>query len=204
MPGATAAAEVLPDSMGATLNRGTYSLSDFPVGITFEIPPFEPPARWIACSASAVEQAACYRSVVDQDIPPGAVTFQVVDNVVADPCSDQESAELLDPPVGPSVEDLATAISSLQGYEATAPEDVTVSGFEGVEFTLTAPETAGCGSTWATADRTTGVGAGEINLIRIVDVNGVRVVIVAAYHPVTPEADVATLEQVMDSVQIEP
>jgi hypothetical protein len=203
MPSATAAAAVLPATMGSTVNSGSYSLADFPVGITFEIPEFEPPARWIACSASEVEQAVCHRSVVDEDIPPGAVTFQVVDNVVADPCSDQESAELLDPPVGPSVEDLATAIASLQGYEATAPEEVTVTGFEGVEFTLTAPETPGCGSTWATAERTTGVGAGEINLIRIVDVEGVRIVIVAAYHPVTPEGDVATLKRVMDSVQIE-
>jgi hypothetical protein len=49
-----------------------------------------------------------------------------VDNVVADPCSDQETAELLDPPVGPSVDELATAISSLEGYEATAPEVITV------------------------------------------------------------------------------
>ena len=68
----------------------------------------------------------------------------------------------------------------------------------------TADKGEGCGSAWATAERTTGVGPGELNLVPIVDVDGVRVVIVAAYHPVTPEADVATLEQVMDSVQIAP
>ena len=74
-----------------------------------------------------------------------------------------------------------TAISNLEGYEATAPEDITVSGFNGKEFTLTAPDTDGCGATWATADRVTGMGAGEVNLLRILDVDGERIVITRAY-----------------------
>lgn len=204
-PSAAVSPRELPIGEGRDLSAGSYSLSEFPVGITFEIPPFEPPAEWIACSPSAVEQAVCHLSTPDEDIPPAAVTFQIIDNVVADPCSGQEAAEFLDPPVGPSVDDLVTAISSLQGYEATAPVDITVSGFQGIEFTLTAPETEGCGATWATAQRTTGMGPGEINVLRIVDVEGVRVVISGAYHPeITPDADVAAVEHVMDSVQIEP
>lgn len=169
------------------------------MAITFDIPPLEPPAVWFACSPSSVEQAVC------SELAPGAfgaVTFQIVDNVVAG-CSDQETAELLDPPVGPSVDDLVTAISSLDGYEATVAVDITVSGFEGKEFTLTAVD-HGCGATWATADRITGMGAGERNLLRILDVDGARVVIAGAYQASAPDADVATIEQVMDSVQIEP
>ena len=81
--------------------------------------------------------------------------------------------------------------------------DITVSGFQGKDFTLTAV-THGCGATWATADRTTGMGTGESNLLRILDVDGVRVVISGAYDAETPEADVATIGQIMDSVQIEP
>jgi hypothetical protein len=159
----------------------------------------EAPAVWFACSSSAVEQAVCNEWAPGQIV---AVTFQIVDNVVAE-CADQETAELLDPPVGPSVDELVTAISSLEVYEATAPVDITASGFEGKEFTLTAVE-HGCGATWATADRITGMGAGERNLLRILDVDGVRVVIAGAYGASTPEAAVATVEQVMDSVQIEP
>jgi hypothetical protein len=181
------------------LTAGSYSLSEFPAAITFDIPPLEPPAVWFACSPSAVEQAVCKEST---PMAVSAVTFQIVDNVVAG-CSDQETAELLDPPVGSSVDDLVTAISSLEGYEATAPMDITLSGFQGKEFTLTAVR-HGCGATWATADRTTGMGTGESNLLRILDVDGVRVVIAGAYHAETPEADVAIIEQVMDSVQIEP
>jgi hypothetical protein len=191
--------------MSGCLSAGSYSLSEFPVEITFEIPAFERPAFWIACSDSEVEQAACYISEPDP-LPFAAVAFQIVDNVVADPCSDQETAELLDPPVGPSVDDLVEAISSLEGYEASAPVDITLSGFAGKEFILTAPETEGCTATWATAERVTGMGPGEVNLLRILDVDGVRVMIAGAYHPETPEAEanVAVVEQVMDSVQIQP
>jgi hypothetical protein len=204
MPSAAGSPRALP-AQGDDLTAGSYAVSDgFPVGITFEIPPFEPPAVWFACSASPVEQAVCLESNPDADTPVSAVTFQIIDNVVADPCSDQETAELLDPPVGPSVDELVTAISSLQDYEATAPMDITVSGFRGIEFTLTAPDTEGCGATWATTDRTTGVGPGEINVLRILDVDGVRVVIVSAYHPDTSEAAVAAAEHVMESVRIEP
>lgn len=186
-------------SAGRALSPGTYSLSEFPAGISFEIPSSEPPAAWFACSPSPVEQAVCKESTPSA---VSAVTFQIVENVVAE-CSDQETAELLDPPVGPSVDDLVTAISSLEGYEATAPVDITVSGFQGKEFTLTAVRHA-CGATWATADRITGMGVGESNLLRILDVDGVRVVIAGAYHASTPESDVAAVEQIMDSVQIEP
>ena len=202
-PSAAASPEELPIGQEQDLNAGSYSLSEFPVGITFEIPAVEPPAEWSACSPAPVEQAVCHWSKPDGN-PPAAVTFQIVDNVVADPCSDQETAELLDPPVGPSVDDLVEAISNLEGYEATAPEDITVSGFGGKEFTLTAPETEGCGATWATADRTTGMGPGSQ----------------LAAHPrcrrrarhdkhrvspgETPDASVAAVEQVMDSVQIQP
>jgi hypothetical protein len=200
-PSAAASPRELPIAEGRALSAGRYSLSQFPAPISFEIPSFEAPAEWFACSPSAVEQAVCHKSTPDTIV---AVTFHIVDNVVADPCQEQEAAELLDPPVGPSVDDLVTAITSLEGYEATAPEDITVDGFDGKEFTLTAPETVGCGATWATADRTTGMGPGEINLVRILDVDGVRVLISGAYGPDTPEAEMAALQHVMDSVQIEP
>ena len=197
-PSAAASSRELPQSQ-LDLTSGSYSLSNFPVAITFDIPTSDPPADWFACSASAVEQGVCHEWSTHTYV---AVTFQIVENVVAG-CSDQETAEILDPPVGPTVDDLVTAISSLEGYEATGPVDITVSGFQGKEFTLTAV-TQECGATWATADRITGMGQGEINLLRAVDVDGVRVLIAGAYDTGTPEATVAAMETIMDTVQIEP
>jgi hypothetical protein len=191
---------VLPIGENPQLGAGSYSLSDFPVEVSFDIRTSEPPAVWFPCSPSAVEQAVCYSSSGNgNDIV--ALTFQIVDNVVAG-CSDQETAELLDPPVGPSVDDLVDAISNLEGYEATAPEDISMSGFDGKEFTLTA--TGHCGATWATADRVTGMGNGEINLLQVLDVDGERVLIATAYNAATPEEDLAIVQEVRDSARIEP
>jgi hypothetical protein len=191
----------LPQGGFIKLSAGNYSLADFPVQISFDIPTAEVPAGWFACSSSPVEQGICYEWSPEQFV---AVVFQIVENVRTPPCSDQENAELLDPPVGPSVDDLVTAISDLEGYEATAPEDITVSGFEGKEFTLTVVHHAGCGASWSTADRVTGTGPGEINLLRVLDVDGERVMIAGVYSASTSEDVITTAEQVMDSVQIEP
>jgi hypothetical protein len=195
---------VVPVGVEQFLNAGSYSLSEFPVGISFEIPAFDPPAEWFSCSSSPVEQAVCYVSNPDEDIPLAAVTFQIVDNVRTPPCSDQETAELLDPPVGPSVDDLVTAISNLEGYEAGFHEDVTVSEFRGTEFTLWGPDTEGCTAKWATAERTIGMVPNEINEVWILDVDGVRVVISVAYHRQTPGAAAAAVLGIIDSVRIQP
>ena len=195
-PSAAASPSALPPGVDQPLSAGTYTLGDgFPVGITFEVP-----EGWVSCSAGPVDQGVCKLST---DTEPGSgVGFLIVDNVVADPCG--PSNELLDPPVGPSVDDLVAAISSLEGFEATAPLDLTVDGFNGKQFTLTAPATEGCGGTWATESRTNGVGPSEINLLRILDVDGVRVVITAAHSPEASAEQVSALEQVIASVHIEP
>jgi hypothetical protein len=191
----TAAPSELPFGAGGPLSPGTYSLYEgFPVAITFEIP-----SGWVSCSSGLVEQGACKEST---DTEPGSgVAFLIVDNVVADPCTTTE----LDPPVGPSVEDLVAAISNLEGFEATPATDLTVDGFSGKQFTVTAPLDAGCRlSSWTTASGTNGVGPGESNLLHILDVDGVRVVISGAYQPETSEEQLAAIQQVIASVHIDP
>ena len=186
-----------------SMRAGQYFLPEFPVGITFEIPAHTAPAEWIICSASAVEQGVCYSSTgVFSTGTSVAVAFQIVDNVRTPPCSDQETAELLDPPVGSSVDDFVTAISNLEGYETTPPEDISVNGFSGKEFTLTAVS-HGCGATWSTTDRVTGMGAGEINLLRVLDVDGLRVLMTGAYDAATPETELSAMNDVLDSVRIQ-
>jgi len=113
--------------------------------------------------------------------------------VVADPCG---SGELLDPPIGPTVDDLVSAIANLAGFGTTTPLDIKVDGFDGKQFTVTAPDVPDCGLTWAAGERINGMGPGEANVVRILDVNGVRVVITGAYDPVkASEADRTTIEQ---------
>lgn len=183
---------------GATwpLDAGTYSLPDFPLGITFTVPP-----GWHSCSDSLVEQSVCL-TPVDSTLDV-RLSFLIVEDVVADPC--RPGAEPLVPRVGPSVDDLVVAISNLAGFEADAPADLVVDGYAGKEFTLSAPRDPGCElKSWATADRTNGVSPGEVNLLQVLDVNGTRLVIAGAYYPDDPAAAGmrTALEQIMASVQI--
>ena len=180
-----------------SLPPGRYTLAgSFPVELTVDLP-----AGWSSCSIGVMEQGVC-RSPAQDEFAMG-ITFLVIENVVADPCN---GSDLQEPPVGPTVEDLVDAVSSLEGFETTPAEDATVGGYRAKRLMVTAPDEPGCALfTWATPDRTNGVGQSEINDLHIVDVDGVRIFISAAYFPevVTPE-DLAATEEVLASIQIEP
>ena len=68
---------------------------------------------------------------------PGSVAIAIFDKVYADPC--QFDRGLMVPAPGPTVADLATALTSRPGLAATAPTDVTMGGYAGKQFTITAP-----------------------------------------------------------------
>jgi len=189
----------LVDAPGGELAAGTYIVDDpFPVRITFDVPP-----GWFAEAQGQVELG------VASD-PGRGISLLIVDNVVVDPCD--ASRAQLDPPVGPSVEDLVNAISNLPGFEATDVIDITLDGFDGKQFEVTAPDGAGLCQldgaglgTWSTEDRTNGVGPGEVNVLRILDVDGVRLMIAGAYHPADTSADeLAELQRIMDSIRLGP
>ena len=189
-PPSAAAMGTITETSGS-LAAGTYGLGpEFPVSITFEVPD-----GWAGCEVGPLEQGVCLSAA---GFEPG-VTFSIIENVVADPCG----FALMDPPVGPSVDDLVTAISRLRGFQATVPVDVSVDGHAGKQFELTA-NGPGCDlKTWATSDRTNGVSLGEVNLLRVVDVDGVRVLIAGAYLPGLEPLDARTrIEGVLDSVSI--
>ena len=173
------------------LEAGTHVVDDpFPVRVSFEVP--DGWRTW------AYTSAASQINVVKPDV--GEVSFEIVDNVSADPCTE----ELLDPAVGPSVDDLVTALSDLDGFEVSAPSDVTIDGFSGKQLTMTAPAETSCESlyTWRTTTRQNGVGAGEVNEVRILDVDGVRLLISIA-RGASPSAGVQSeIDAVLESIQI--
>ena len=180
------------DPIETPLPAGSYSLEGFPIAVSFTVG-----EGWARCGMGPLEQGVCRPN------GDGALGFLIVTNVVADTCADA----LLDPPPGPSVDDLVAAISGLPGFTATTPTDITLDGFAGKKFTVTAPD-GPCTAprSWATPDRINGVGPGEVNLIRIVDVDGTRVVMTGALGPIEAESpeNVARLEQVMDTATFTP
>jgi hypothetical protein len=136
-----------------------------------------------------------------------------VGNVYRDPCDWQ--GHPLDPPVGPTVDDLAAALVAQDGPGAPAPTDVTVGGYAGKKVELSIPEsvdTHACDSgdygRWSPAANPSWYGPftygrGQHDTVYILDVDGTRQVIDTNYQPGTSEADLAELEQLMASIRFE-
>ena len=183
-------------TMDGPLRPGRYAVSPpFPPGITFEVP-----EGWAGCSEAGYEQTICRAgSLGTLDLE---VSFLLVDDVVEDPCSGRTRDE----PVGPGLDDLAEALAAMPGFATSSIESLTVDGHEARELTITAVSRCSSLQTWITPLRTNGVSAGETNRVRIVDVDGVRVVIASASHPgrggLSADEQHALIDDVIESVRI--
>jgi hypothetical protein len=174
-------------SGGGRIDPGTYRLGNWlPVPVAFDVP-----AGLRHCGG---EPALCSDSIA-------ALSFGTIINVADEPCGPSET--MRDPPVGPSVDDLVTALRGLPGFRVHSVRDVVVDGYSGTELEVTAPVTACSLWPWASPYRVNGVSPRETNRMRILDVEGTRVVLTLAYHPTTPPSDMAVLQQVMDSVRFD-
>jgi hypothetical protein len=137
--------------------------------------------------------------------PSFGVVFNHMVNIYRDSCF----APLVYPPVGPTVDDLASAWADLPGFDATAPIDITVDGFHGKQVEFTVPDydeevckdgmfkltSSGDGDWWAQ-------GPNQHNQVWILDINGTRIVIIAAYFPDTSPQDRAAIDEILASIQI--
>jgi len=152
------------------------------------------------------------------------INITTVVNVVRHGCRDHSWA---DPPVGPSVNDLAAALADLAPFRVTSPpRDVTVYGYSGKHLELTVPDLpvegegddrrfTGCidGTlkSWVAAiDTEPGdayygyTGPGYTEEFWILDVDGTRLMIVAERSPGSPRKDLAEQRAILDSIRIEP
>jgi hypothetical protein len=140
----------------------------------------------------------------------GLSFFDVV-SIYADGCQ----WVLMQPPVGPTVDDLVAAFARLPGFGGAA-RDVTVDGFTGklIEYTVPDYDPGDCrdgrfglfredqqddGSLaphlWAQAPK-------QRNEFCILDVHGTRLVVAAGYPPDISTQDLKQLHKILDSVEI--
>ena len=200
----------------APLEPGTYFIDpdinpSTPLRVVYEVP-FEGWSAWIGAVKFAKDGHV-------------GVSITTVTNLVRHGCRDHSWA---DPPVGPSVDDLATALADLAPFRVTAPpKNVTVYGYRGKHLELTVPDLpvegqgddrrfAGCidGTlkSWVAAVDTEPGDAfygyngepGRTEEFWILDVDGTRLVIEANRSPASPPEDVAEMRAILDSIQIEP
>jgi hypothetical protein len=127
---------------------------------------------------------------------------------------------LVDPPIGPTVDDLVAALTNVPAYAATAPVDVTVDGYVGKKIEFTVPDYnkdeckvksgSGVYGLWQEdndEDDSAGPqfwaqGSRMHNTLYILDVNGTRLVIDVYTLPDASPQDLAALDEVVASVQI--
>ena len=159
------------------------------------------------------------------DVGHVGVSITTVTNLVTDGCDDHSWA---DPPFGPSVDDLASAMTHLAPFEVTSPpSDVTAYGYGGKHLEWTVPDLpvegpsddqrfAGCDEgklkSWVAfidtaepGDAFYGyTGPGYKEEFWILDVDGTRLMIAAETSDGSPPEDVAERSAILDSIVIEP
>jgi hypothetical protein len=195
----------------APLEPGTYSIDpdtdpSTPLRVMYEVPA----KGWSSWPGAA--------KLLDAHL---AVSITTVTNLVRHGCSDHAPA---DPPVGSSVDDLATALADLAPFEvASPPRDVTIYGYSGKHLQLTVPNlpvtsddfdgcVAGRLASWIAPtmgpsgeDAFYGYGGpGRIEEFWILDVDGTRLVVEATWTPDSPRKNVAEMRAILDSIKIEP
>ena len=240
-PSATPAAQHILDAPGefGVQEPGTYSL-DVVYGFSHEpvtndvifrsCPPiwvlFTIPAdgwrAWIG-SFKPEEGEGCDPAGLNcPEVENRSVGFTIINvtNLVVDGCLNHRPA---DPPVGPTVDDLASALADLPPFLVTSPpRDVTIYGYSGKHLELTVPDMP----IEVRADKTHFTdcfeddliswmgeplsyafhgytGPGQIEEFWILDVEGNRMVIEANWSPDSPPEDIAEMRAILDSIQIE-
>ena len=191
-PVAPAAAPAEPSATGTVFFGGA---EEVPVTVTL-------PSGWETRDVFVLKTGAD---------PLFGLSFFDVAGIYADGCQWQ----VVQPPIGPTVDDLVAAYASLPGFEG-AVRYVTVDGFTGKQIDFTVPDydPTACQegkfglvredgdarpgtppSLWAQAPE-------QRNEFRILDVKGTRLVVGAGYPPDISAKDLDELHAIVDSVQI--
>jgi hypothetical protein len=170
----------------------------FPVRITFDVGP-----GWVLWDDVGAVGKGWYKHSVD---PPDGLgmTFWNVTNVLTDPCD----GEPLDPPLGPSVDDLADALVAQPHTVVVQDTAVTIDGHSGRYLEYTADDMSDCPfgrlERWMSAGPTREALAGEHDKVWILDVDGTRVVIDAFSFARTSAEHLAELDAIAETIRIGP
>ena len=129
-----------------------------------------------------------------------------VAQVYADPCD--WSSNFVDPPVGPTVEELANALAAQPQRGDAVPTDVTIDGYDGKLVEMSVPfdiDFADCDegkfSSWAGRFHQ---GPGQVDVVHILDVDGERAVLIAHHMPGVSAAGLAEQQAVVGSINLLP
>jgi hypothetical protein len=189
------------------LEPGTYeAIANGGVGIALS---FTVPDGW-ANTGSAIETPpGATFNASPQDGQMG-ISFWTVSNTYADPCRWMTTA--LDPPLGPTVQDLVMALDRQTGMNATMGPSVTVDVYAGQRMKIEVPvgvDASACDDGmhrfWIAengAVSTPGNFIGFQQNLWILDVDGKRMVIEGDHRLDATAAERAEIESIVDSLDI--
>jgi len=166
------------------------------------------PSGWTGCGLMTKE--------FGEPAGPGLIAFWSVANVYVNPCHWRGS--LMDPAVGPAVDDLAKALVDQDVTAASAPATDAIGGFTGKYVRLSVPldaDVTACDnveiaefrfldgpgeSVWwlGAADA-----PGLIGEVWIVDVKGARVVVQAAYYADAAQPEIDEIHRIIRSISFQ-
>lgn len=185
----------------SVVETGTYLAGrPFQIPITMTVP-----AGWFGKVGGPY--AAYLDNGADARNGGAGITLSLSQTIYADPCHDRG---FLTPQPGPTVDDLTAALASLPGFDATTPTEVTVDGHNGKQLTLTAPANFDACTLSADGYRLWQLPLGAIlsfspgqrTTLRIVDVNGTRLIVSSDAYPTTSAQGLTAVQQILDSIHI--
>jgi hypothetical protein len=144
----------------------------------------------------------------DQPEELGLAT-DIVTHVYTDTCAPEGELR----PIGPTVDDLVTALEALGGAEVSPAVDTTVDGFPAkrVDISMSPDiDMAQCRvpalQIWTDAQETDYYARipGAIDSVYVIDVNGETLALMAGHMIGSAASDVAELDAIVASIQIEP
>ena len=182
------------------LPAGRYQVDPaLPMDVTIEVPEdWSAGGAWVAIGPNSNEapDGMALRFYAGNDL-----------NLYRDPFTPIDG--LLDPPAGPSVDELVAAMVGHPDWDVTGTDPIELDGYAGQVVHLTLPEGTTDASPFylfvdSRGGQTWGWEAGQLFDVYIVDVAGDRLVIDAFHYPETSAEDLAAQQAVIDSIQIGP
>jgi hypothetical protein len=158
------------------------------------------PPGWYTCCGSTGGPG--FAMIRDTTAPPDgmSVYFYAPATTYSDPCTKVP----VDPPIGPTVDDLVQALGEVPNISTTEPVATTMGDLPATYLEMTSDDTLPCApEDFYIWDGNWTQGPGQIVRTWVLEVDGSRLVVSALRYPGATEEMLAEQQRIIDSIQFE-